>query len=281
MITLLGGCRIQRAFHGGIECDIGIVGNASQSGSGGMVGMLAARPRDVRGYFACFLIEAHDINLGKAAALVGIGGELIIRRHERAVAHSGRVVCARIGRPRRAIEAINVFHVALHAFKPFGLVRHRNRARLGIFIEIDALDIFQIRRAQRALGVIYDTRNGLRRSVRRLEVRHIGIAVFRIGGHNIHRGAEDAVLKRRLGIEYIRTVVSHVGIGNIERSERIIVVVNVRALHQNAIGYQRFFVRLKIALHLRLLNFHLCGSATGKGRKRAGCKSNRHRSTQP
>ena len=26
MITLLGGCRIQRAFHGGIECDIGIVG---------------------------------------------------------------------------------------------------------------------------------------------------------------------------------------------------------------------------------------------------------------
>ena len=98
---------------------------------------------------------------------------------------------------------------------------------------------------------------------------------------DVHRGAEGAVLKRRLGIEHIRTVVSHVGIGNIERSERVIVIVNVRALHQNAVGNQGFFGRLEIALHLRLLNFHLCGSAAGKGRKRAGRKSNRHRNTQP
>ena len=243
--------------------------------------MLAARPSDVRGYFARFLIKAHDVDLSKAAALVGIGIELIIRRYEWAVAHGGRAACARIGRPRRAIEAINVLHIALHAFKPFGLVRHRNGARLGLFVKIDALNIFQIRRAQRALGVIYDTRNGLRRSVRCLEVRHIGIAVFRIGCHNVHRGAEGAVLKRRLGVEHIRAVVSHVGIGNIERSKRVIVVVNVRALHQNAIGNQGFLGRLEIALHLRLFNFHLRRSAAGKGSKRAGRKRNRNSGTQP
>ncbi len=97
MLTLFGGCRIQCAFHGGIDRDIGIVGNASQSGSGGMVGMLAARPSNVRGYFARFLIEAHDVDLSKAAALVGIGIELIIRRHERAVAHGGRAVALASG----------------------------------------------------------------------------------------------------------------------------------------------------------------------------------------
>ena len=152
---------------------------------------------------------------------------------------------------------------------------------MSIFIKIDALNIFQIRRAQRALGVIYDTRNGLRRSVRCLEVRHVGIAIFRIGCHNVHLGAEGAVLKRRLGIEHIRAVVSHVGIGNIERSKRVIVVVNVRALHQNAIGNQGFLFLLKIALHLRLFNFHLRRSAAGKGSKRAGRKRNRNSGTQP
>ena len=185
------------------------------------------RVRDVRGYFARFLIEAHNIDFSKAAALVGIGIELIIRRYEWAVAHGSRAACAGIGRPRRAIEAIDVLHIALHAFKPFGLVRHRDGARLSIFVKIDALNIFQIRRAQRALGSYTIPGNGLRRSVRCLEVRHVGIAIFRIGCHNVHRGAEGAVLKRRLGIEHIRAVVGHVGIGNIERSKRVIIVVNV------------------------------------------------------
>ena len=71
------------------------------------------------------------------------------------------------------------------------------------------------------------------------------------------------------------------GIGNIERGKRVIVIVDVRALHQNAIGYQGLLGRLKIALHLRLFNFHLRRSAAGKSRKRAGRKRNRHSGAQP